>query len=319
MMILFALNTLALVGSTSAAAVLLVRLAGAHDLINSGIVAMNETINERRMRSLLKKYRRPAALKLSVAESVELYLIDKSNIRRYIPFMSFKLMLVISIIIFAAVFRPAYKLLYFVPSAAIISFITALVPFFALDLLGRYNSEVIRRRLAEFISILNRWCAVKEDIFYAFERSAESGLGEPLRTFIRDMVIQVNRGIEPAEALDILQLKVDSPQFRDFITNIKQNIRHRGDIRKLLTNLEDQYYKIEEEYNRRRISTYRDRLTIYLVMLGVLAVGYYFFKINPDVRSYYLGTLSGKTLLTAFCLLYAGGFYLSFKVTRFRH
>ena len=151
---------------------------------------------------------------------------------------------------------------------------------------------------------------MKEDIFYAFEKCIDSGIGEPLNTFIRDMVIQVNRGISPMDALSILQMKVDNYQFRDFIINIKQNVKHRGDIKKLLDNLEVQFYKIEEEYNRRKISTYRDRLTIYFIMFLVLLTGYLFLKINPEVESFYLGNFSREAAYYNFCILYVLGFIL---------
>ena len=36
------------------------------------------------------------------------------------------------------------------------------------------------------------------------------------------------------DALSILQMKVDNYQFRDFIINIKQNVKHRGDIKSYL-------------------------------------------------------------------------------------
>jgi hypothetical protein len=133
------------------------------------------------------------------------------------------------------------------------------------------------------------------------------------------MVIQVTRGIEPVEALEILQMKVDNPQFRDFVINVRQNLKYRGDIRKLLAKLEDQFYKIEEEYNRRRISTYRDRLLIYFVMFAVLFAGFVFLRMNPQVESYYLKTFAGKSLLTLFSLLYAGGLYFTAGITRFKH
>lgn len=316
---LFAANTVLLAAASTFLCFKFVRAAALGELLSAGITNIREELRERRMKRLLKRYKRSMSVSLSLPEGIELHLIDKSNIRRFIPFMSFNTLITTCLALFGAAFEPVYRTLYFVPSAAVICLLVSLVPVFILDIMGRYNSELIRRRLAEFISVLNRWCAVKEDIFYAFERSVDSGLGEPLRTFVRDMVIQVNRGIEPAEALEMLQLKVDSPQFSDFIINIKHNIRYRGDIRKLLTNLENQYYKIEEEYNRRRISTYRDRLTIYLVMLGVLLTGYYFLKFNPDVKTFYLDTLQGKFLLTLFSLLYAGGFYLSFRITKFKH
>lgn len=288
-------------------------------ILHSGLSRLSSEFAERRFQREVKKYSRTLSIKMGLVEKVELFLIDKSNIRHYIPFMNFYTLSTCSLTLFIFICNPVYGILHFVPTTVVISFLFSLLPVFALDLMGRYNSEKIRRRLAEFISVLNRWCAVKEDIFYAFEKSMESGLGEPLKTFVRDMVIQVSRGIEPLEALDILQLKVDNIQFRDFIANIKQNIRHRGDIRKLLGNLENQFYKIEEEYNRRRISTYRDRLVIYCVMFSVLFIGYYFLKLNPRVEEFYLGTMQGKFFLTFFSILYAIGFYLTSGITKFRY
>lgn len=257
--------------------------------------------------------------KLKLIERIEVKYIEKSNVRHYIPFMNAYLLILIMLIIFIAVFDPINRILCFIPSSMLISAVISLIPIFILDLLARYNAETVRKTLSEYISVLNRWCSVKEDIIYAFEKSLDSGIGEPLHTFIRDMVIQVNRGMDTSEALDMLQLKVDNPQFEDFIINVKQSIKNRGDIRKLLTNLEDQFYKIDEEYNRRRISTYKDRMTIYLVMFGVIVTAYLFIKSAAKVEAFYMGTLEGKLLLMIFCGMYALGFYLTVGITRFKY
>jgi Flp pilus assembly protein TadB len=256
---------------------------------------------------------------LKILERMELAYIDKSNIRHYIPFMNIYMLIVVIIALFLLALNPVYGLLHFLPSSVVIAAIISMVPLFALDLLARYNSEVIRKSLAEYVSVLNRWCSVKEDIMYAFEKSLDSSIGEPLRTFIRDMVIQVNRGMEPTEALDMLQLKVDNPQFRDFILNIKMSMKHRGDIIKLLTNLEEQFYRIDEEYTRRSISTYKDRLLIYFIMFAVLAVAYFFINFTPQIHSFYLQSTDGKLLLTLFCGMYVLGFYLTAGITKFKH
>ena len=312
-------NSVILAASTVLFAYYIVINADVNNILRSGVEKLSKEYNRKQLKREIKKYSRIIPLKMTVADKIELYLIDKSNIKRYIPFANFYLLIMICILIFAIAFKLTFNVLLFVPSAVVVSLLFSLIPLFVLDIMGKYNSEIIRKRLAEFISVLNRWCAVKEDIFYAFEKSLESGIGEPLNTFIRDMVIQVNRGIDPLDALNMLQMKVDNPQFKDFIINIKQNIKHRGNIRVLLTNLENQFYKIEEEYNRRRISTYRDRLLLYFVMFAVLLAGYYFLKLNDRVEKFYLGTVQGKSLLTLFSLLYAGGFYLTFRITKFNH
>lgn len=256
--------------------------------------------------------------KLKIFERFELSYIVKSNIRRYLPFMNVYILIAIVVFIFMAVYRPVSKILNFLPSSVIISGIISITPLFALDLLSRYNSEVVRKMLSEYISVLNRWCSVKEDIMYSFEKSLDSNIGEPLQTFIKDMVVQVNRGMDSADALDILQKKVDSQHFRDFIVNIRQCLKNRGDTIKLLTNLENQFYRVDEEYNRRKISTYKDRMLLYFIMFAVLLLAYFFISFTPQIRSFYLGTLEGKLLLTLFSGMYALGFYLTMRIMKFK-
>lgn len=301
---------------------LAIQLAGSgkvRSILGGVAFELEEGYRDRRLKHEVRKYLRPVGGDMSLVEKVELFLIDKSNIRRYLPFINFYTFALIIAIIFTVTFKPIQETFSFIPTTIIICTIFSAAPVFGLDLMAKYNSEKVRRSLAEFISVLSRWCSVKNDIFYAFSKSVDSGLGEPLRTFVSDMVIQVNRGIAPVEALEILQVKVDNSQFRDFIINVKQNIRYRGDIRKLLSNLEEQFYKIEEEYARRRISTYKDRLLIYFVMFSVLFIGYGFLKMNPQVEEYYFRTFEGKSLLSFFSLLYIAGLYLTSGITRFRN
>ena len=312
-------NSVALIVFTVLFAYFTVKSAGIKKVLRSGIEKLRREYNEKQLKREVIRYNRTIPLKMTIADKIELYLIDKSNIKHYIPFANSYLIIMVCILIFVFTFRLTFDILLFVPSAAVVSLLFSLIPLFILDIMGKYNCEIIRKRLAEFISVLNRWCAVKEDIFYAFEKSVDSGIGEPLRTFIRDMVIQVNRGVDPLEALDILWVKVDNIQFRDFIINIKQNIKHRGDIRKLLFNMEEQFYKIEEEYNRRKISTYIDRMLLYIIMFAVLFTGYFFLRSNPLVREFYIDTTQGKLLLTLFAVLYSCGLYMIARITRFEH
>ncbi len=255
---------------------------------------------------------------LKLIDRFALIYIEKSNIRHYIPFFNVYFLFALMAMIFVLVFKPVISLLGFFPTALVISLLISLLPLFGLDLLVRYNSEMVRKKLSEYVSVLNRWCSVKEDIMYAFEKSLGSGIGEPLQTFIRDMVTQVNRGMDPEEALDILQLRVDNSHFRDFVLNIKLNMRHRGDVTKLLSNLENQFYRIDEEYNRRRISTYKDRMLIYFVMVAVLAAVFVFIRFSEQVGEFYLETVEGKLLLMIFSGMYALGFYLTSGIMKFR-
>lgn len=270
---------------------------------------------------LLTGHGRPAGVYsgLRPLEQFASLYIEKSNIRHYVPFFNVYFLFAVMAVIFGLVFKPVISMLGFFPTALVISFLISLLPLFGLDLLVRYNAEMVRKKLSEYISVLNRWCSVKEDIMYAFEKSLGSGIGEPLHTFIRDMVTQVNRGMDAEEALDILQTKVDNSHFRDFVLNIKLSMRHRGDITKLLSNLETQFYRIDEEYNRRRISTYKDRMLIYFVMVAVLASVFLFIRFSAQVGEFYLNTVEGKLLLMIFSGMYAFGFYLTSGIMKFKN
>jgi len=290
---------------------------GIKGYLDYGINRMNEIYNEKRLLNQVKRYSKTITIKMNFIDKIELTLIDKSNIRNYIPFVNFYSLTALSLIIFIAAFKPVYTVLYSILSTTIICSLCACIPYLVLEIWGRYNSDKVRRQLAGFISTLNRWCAVKEDIIYAFEKSIDSGVGEPLRTYIRDAVIQVKKGLDVQEALEMLQMKVDSDQFRDFILNIRQSIKHRGDIRKLLTNMEDEFYRLEEEYTRRKIFSYKDKFIMYVTMIAVLVIAYFFLKSNPNVMHFYLSTSRGKTLITIFSLLYFTAFVTSLRISRF--
>lgn len=315
---LLLLNSILLIFADVVFALLVSKNLDVRSRIRKMLPTSDRSVGVQRLTGAIAARRDPGSV-MNLFERLELKYIEKSNIRHYLPFMNIYILAALSVILFCIAYRPVYGLLRFVPSSAVISGIIAMTPFFALDMLTRYNSEIVRKRLSEYISVLNRWCSVKEDIMYAFEKSLGSNVGEPLQTFIRDMVIQVNRGMESADALDMLQRKVDNPQFKDFIINIKLSLQHRGDIIKLLTNLETQFYRIDEEYNRRSISTYKDRLLIYLIMFGVLAVAYCFINFSPKVGDFYLRSTQGRLLLMLFSGMYALGLYLTAGITKFKH
>lgn len=280
---------------------------------------MNEQYNERRLMREVKRRSLSISIKMSFADKVELFLIDKSNIRRYLPFMNFYVLALICAVIFLISLNFTYLFFKFLVTAVIISLIMASLPVIILDILGKWNSEATRRKLAYFVSILVRWVAVKDDIIYAFEKSMDSGLSEPLRSYVRDMVIQARNGMDPLVAMDILRIKVDNEQFSDFILNIKQNYKSRGNTVKLLNSMEEQFYKIEEEFNERKISTSRDKTILVIIMFAVIGVGYFALKSSPKVYSFYMGTKNGQLLLMLFALLYAAGFFLFTRISRFKY
>lgn len=288
------------------------------DNIKKGYKKLNEGYIDRRLQREVKKYTKTITVKMSFVDKVELFLIDKSNIRRFIPFMNFYMLLFISLLVFAIFYVIVYDFLRFIPSSFIIAGIFFFLPAIILEIAGSYNSERTRRKLGYFISILLQWIDVKEDIIYAFEKSIPV-VGEPLKSYIRDMTIQVKRGMDPQDALTILQMKIGNPQFTDFILNIKQSIKYRGDLQVLLKNMEGQFYKLEQEFNRRKISTIWDKIYIIVAMMLVIFVSYFLLRSNPKALNFYTNTIQGKMYITLFAILYGIGFYMMTTISRFKH
>lgn len=289
------------------------------DFMGDNYEKMTEAINDKRALKNARHHTRTIEIKMSRIDSIELKYIERSNIRHYVPFFNFYVLMGCCLIIFTFAFIEIYKILLSVVAAAAIAGLFAGVPFVILDLWGKYNTERIRRMLSNFVSILKGWCIVKEDIVYAFEKSLKSGLQEPLRTYVQDVVIQVRRGLDPQEALQILRLKVDSSQFRSFIINIEQTLKSRGNILALLTVIEKQFSRMEKERAKRKISNRSYKVWIYIAAISVLAVGYMFLKTNPNVFTFYLNTPAGKVLIALFACLYFSAFLLSFRITDFNY
>jgi len=104
---------------------------------------------------------------------------------------------------------------------------------------------------------------------FAFEKSLETGLEDPMRQAIRELVTRVRGGMPPDRALDLIQKQIRHENFTDLITAIRFNFRHRGHLTELLEQLEIQLHRIEEEHDRRRLSNARDVMLTMLILLAV--------------------------------------------------
>ena len=244
--------------------------------------------------------------------------IDKTNIKRYLPFFNLNLLILLETVIVITVFCITVSKMNVTLPPLILSLLLAEVPLICLDFLANKNNEKIKNELASFISVLARWCSVKNDIFYAFEKASESGLREPLNTYVKDLIIQVRCGIHPMDALDCFSKRFDDTEFKDAILNIKQNIKFRGDGSVLLSGMESRLYKIQEESNKRKISTHGDRTLIVFIMFLVLFMAWYFLKTNQKIQSFYLETNPGRIMLLIFLIIFTLGTFMFMSITKFK-
>jgi hypothetical protein len=94
-----------------------------------------------------------------------------------------------------------------------------------------------------------------------------------MRQAVSDLLARVRGGLPIDLALDHFQRCFAHEHFRDLVTAIRFNFRHRGDLPALLELLEVQMNRIEEEYTRRRLSNARDMgLTLMILLLVPLFI-----------------------------------------------
>lgn len=117
----------------------------------------------------------------------------------------------------------------------------------------------------------------------------------------------------------ILNKKVGSDFFSVFIINVDQAITNRGDVGIMLKNLEDEAYRLQEEFNRRQISTYHDRIIIYVTMLSVLFIGYEFLMMNEVTVKFYFHTAIGQLLVAIYSSLYLLGFFITMGLSKLEY
>lgn len=245
--------------------------------------------------------------------------IEQTNIRKYFPNASIKLLYLVGIIIFFLSAICVYARSKAIVMSVAIGVISLFIPLIILDSLRHYNLQRIRGDIVHFLSLLGQWYIVSEDIMKCFEKVSEQKLSEPLGTYIEDFVTQVRRGLDVSEALYILNRKVDSEFFSTFIVNIDQALSNRGDVGVMLKNLEDEAYQLQEELNRRNISTLHDKIIIYITMLSVIIIAYQLLVLNEITETFYFETTIGRILMVIFCILYLIGFFIATGLSKMEY
>lgn len=164
------------------------------------------------------------------------------------------------------------------------------------------SNEKIRKQQLELVSMLNRWYCVKEDLIFAFEKCCESNIGEPMKSYIKEFTTRIKGGLGVEHSLRLFAESVNDKNFNNFITQIRFNLKYRGNTGELLDNLESQYLKTEQERNRKKISSSKDRLYLKGILFStpVLFMATVFFK--PSAKELFLETLAGKLILIP-CIL----------------
>lgn len=254
---------------------------------------------------------------LNFISNLELKYIYRSNLNHVSKYINIYTLILLSIVLSTSIYFVLVSGLKNWLPALIIASIFFFVPFIIIELICKKNSVAVRQQYMNFISYLNRWITINDNILYGIEKTIDSGIGKPLNHYLEDFLRQVSLGMNISEALEILRLKANNSSFTVFVYNLQQVLKSRGDVPNLIMNLEYEAYKLEEEYTRRKLSTYGERVIVNVTYLMVLFVGYYMLNTNKVVAEFYLETTVGKYLIVFFSLLFFLAFILTIKMSRF--
>jgi Flp pilus assembly protein TadB len=169
------------------------------------------------------------------------------------------------------------------------------------------NDEKTRKQQLELISMLNRWYQVKEDLLFAFEKCAESTIGEPTKGHVKDFIARIKGGLNIDVALELFADSYSNKEFKNFATQIRFNMKYRGNTGELLDNLETQFGRIDEEYTRRKIESSKDRLYLYGIFIITPVIAAIVFMTNPSARSLFFNESIGMLLCFVALLCYGTG------------
>ena len=245
--------------------------------------------------------------------------IDQTRLKKYIPWMTVPIGMIFLALFFIFCFILVYIKSQSIGLGLALSGVGFFCPIIILDTMRQYNYQKTRSDLIHFISLLGQWYVVTDDIMKSFEKVSEQRLSEPLATYIDDFVVQVYSGLDTTKAFELLDRKVGSDFFNTFVINMDQAMKNRGDVGIMLKNLEDEAYRLQEEFNRRKISTVHDKIIIYCTMLLVLIVGYHFLVLNTVTETFYFHTILGRSLVLVFCVLYIVGFFVALGLSKLEY
>lgn len=272
------------------------------------VKAKTKLISRLQMSSNESEYR----VKLGFFETMELRLVERSNIKSFMPFLNVYVLMIIVIAIFVFVWPPLYSVFNSWATAAVGALFIALIPTVILDSLTIYNAGRTRKTTANFLSLLLSWLEVKSDLLFAFDK-VKDDVEAPLKYYLTDAVAQLKSGIDADQVFDILSYKINTEQFYTITKNFKSVFKNGGDIVELVKVLEEEAYMIDNEFENRVTDTFSTRMLLNVLLLGAsfLLVGVIF--LSPTLKALYTTTDGGRNVMFVAISIFVAGFIWNLK------
>ncbi len=190
-------------------------------------------------------------------------------------------------------------------AAISVSIIPAFCVYGALDMITRARQGREAGQITYFLMTMAKWSAVRNDMVFCLRKTVEAGLEKPVGTLIERTLGRINGGMDIIKAFSLLEKESSSEDMRYLSRSIRFSAEKGGNLQKLFTGMEQQYFRIDEETFKRKISTVRDRGAVYLTVMIVIATAFWFMFSNPTAGEFYLSTEFGNYLLMAFSAVFA--------------
>ncbi|MFA7672425.1 MAG: type II secretion system F family protein [Clostridia bacterium] len=185
-----------------------------------------------------------------------------------------------------------------------VALMPAVLPYVVHDVYKNVMYAREQKSIVDLLLLMSKWSAVKNDVVFCLNKADRSDLKQPVKRLINDACNRIGRGMGVSDALSIFEKEAQSEELRYVMMNIRYAYEKGGDLYSIFKSMENQFFKLDEEIYKRKISTSKDRYAVYATILLVLITFYYFVFKNESVKAFYLSTDSGKLYLALFAFLF---------------
>ena len=189
--------------------------------------------------------------------------------------------------------------------SAAVSVIPAFIIYAAIDISEKFLQNKENGQITQLLMNMTKWSAIRNDIVFCLRKTHEAGIGKPLGTLIKHTLLRINRGMDIVNAIKLLEKESKSEDMRYLSKNIGFVASKGGNLHKLFGSMEQQFFKIEEELYKRKISTVRDRTAVYATVLLVSATAVWFLVSNQSACDFYINTDLGNYFLLLFSVIFS--------------
>lgn len=251
-------------------------------------------------------------IKLSFFESLDLKLIERSNIRSKLPFLNIYVLVIFIAGIFIFAFFPILSVFESFKTSLLLSAFVSLIPLILLDTMSSFNATKARKMTANFLSLLHSWLEVKNDLIFALQNVVDD-IDVPMKFYLVDALAQLKSGVDPDYVFDILSYKVNTEQFYTIAKNFKSVLKNGGNLVSLVSVLEEEAYMVDNEFETRIVDTFSTRLLLHVLLLGSFGFLVGSLLLSPDLRELYMHTDGGKDVLFFAFSVFVVGFLWNLK------